>query len=197
MCRAQWQKVVVLESGSTTLCFKNEDIERLGNTLADAEASVEQIQEALRKLSSYYMSVKVLLDTKVGKAVKRLRKHSNVLVAKTAHNLVEKWTTMINEQHEATGAAATHMQQQMKTLLDPPPFDGSRLPSPACPRPLLTNSLPLTVTCVCVCANGFARQRRSKSQRLAKIASGQFRQPSTTSHPILEVLRKGTCQGPR
>ena len=50
------QKVVVLESGSSVLCFRKEDIEKLRTTLADPEAGAEQIQEALRKLSSYYMS---------------------------------------------------------------------------------------------------------------------------------------------
>ena len=59
--------------------------------------------DIVTRLLGIRYAVEMLLDTGVGKAVRRLKKHSDVQVAKTAHNLVEKWKTMAEEQCEIEG----------------------------------------------------------------------------------------------
>mmetsp|Transcript_37353 Transcript_37353/g.71598 ORF Transcript_37353/g.71598 Transcript_37353/m.71598 type:complete len:331 (-) Transcript_37353:694-1686(-) len=89
------KKVVVLESGSSALCFSAADISRIGKTLdGQSESTAEELLEALRKLSSYYLSVDVLLETGVGKLVRRLKRHSDAHVARVAENLCLKWTDL-------------------------------------------------------------------------------------------------------
>ncbi|KAK3232808.1 hypothetical protein CYMTET_56859 [Cymbomonas tetramitiformis] len=97
------KKVVVLDNGSSALCFTTEDIEGCKEKLLDERATPKELLQTLGKLSSYIVSASVLAETKVGSVVKRLRKHQDLDVSRVALNLFHKWRNQIFQEIPTEG----------------------------------------------------------------------------------------------
>jgi len=83
---------------------------------AAKESAADSILGILDSLSKHEISYALLKETKLGKAVGKLRKHSDSRVAKASTALVEQWRKVIDSQPQ-------HLQQP--PLLGTPPLQGS------------------------------------------------------------------------
>uniref|UniRef100_A0A061RIX8 TFIIS N-terminal domain-containing protein n=1 Tax=Tetraselmis sp. GSL018 TaxID=582737 RepID=A0A061RIX8_9CHLO len=85
-------KVVILPKGVTNRVFSNEFLSSLKMVLDCASSSEEQLIEAIRQLSSLVITEDHLLQTQIGRSVRRLSKHSgSAEVRRLAGGLLNSW----------------------------------------------------------------------------------------------------------
>lgn len=97
------QKVVSIKGGAV-----NFDISELleARELLEAEDTpVAAILDSLRRLSCFDITREMLLSTKIGPAVRKLKKHPNPEVARISAALVEKWKGVVTKRMTQQGAS--------------------------------------------------------------------------------------------
>lgn len=99
----------------------NEDLLRAKSEL-DAVTSTSGATDALaalKYLDSLNLSIRHLEDTKIGFAVRRMKKHSNAAVAQLAERLTQKWkgTTSMKFLLMNLSAHACHIQLTQSLLI--------------------------------------------------------------------------------
>jgi len=71
-----------------------EEVQRLKARL-DAEEKEDELLETLDILAKCDVSLQIIKETRIGKSVGKLRKHSNNKIATASGNLVEKWKKIV------------------------------------------------------------------------------------------------------
>ena len=117
--------------------FELADVERLKEKLAEG-VPVEEVRDALRKLSSLLVDVRTLKETGVGRAVNALAKRgADADTRSVAAKLVEKWRE--NAEHES-GLARKRKPAEPPAVAPPARKAPKPAPEPFAPRPPLATT---------------------------------------------------------
>ncbi|KAK9818257.1 hypothetical protein WJX72_009681 [[Myrmecia] bisecta] len=110
-------KVVVLEVGVSAVNCTQEDISKTQQALQRDSSSDKELLAALRRLSVFHLTKQLLMETQVGRDVRKLKKHANAEVARIASNLVEKWVNLVQEQRPCKQTAQSASQRLPPTWM--------------------------------------------------------------------------------
>jgi hypothetical protein len=90
---SQCKKVVKLSASKYVVII--EDLKQLRQVLEDSGSDEGQLLKALRTLDSLVLHSPDLVESQVGRSVKKLRKHESLQVSTLAARLTEKWRDIV------------------------------------------------------------------------------------------------------
>lgn len=90
---SQCKKVVKLSASKYVV--HHDELKQLQQVLDDSESDEDELLKALRTLACLVLHGPDLVESQIGRSVKRLRKHESLQVSNLAARLIEKWRGIV------------------------------------------------------------------------------------------------------